>query len=425
MATLEGAQLRFPEAEDFFRQKVNLPTRRWDDLRHGAHVRGFSVAGMTKDDMLADVRAALDRQQREGVGFQAFKDAFNDLVDRTGWEFNAVGSTEAERRDWRARIIFNTNMRVSYMAGRFKQLTDPDVLKYRPFWRYRHNDSRHPRPLHVSWDGMVFAATDPWWHVHFPPNGWGCQCDVVAISRRQLKAMGKDGPDTPPGGQSYQARDPRTGEPETRWQGVDRGWEYNPGREWLHGVVPPELAKPLPPAPPLRVPGDPEPPPPPPLPPLPPARPADPSRLLPEGQTAEDYAAAFLAEFGATLDQGAIVRDVTGGVITIGRALFESRAADGTVLGIKADKRGRGRYMLLLADAIRDPDEVWADWVQAGDSVILMRSFIRRVQLPNGRGLFALFRWLKGGWMGVTTYDATASYVERQRTGALLYRRRE
>ena len=43
MAETQGNALPFAEQIAFFKQKVNLPTQRWDDL--GAHARGFMLAG--------------------------------------------------------------------------------------------------------------------------------------------------------------------------------------------------------------------------------------------------------------------------------------------------------------------------------------------------------------------------------------------
>ncbi len=76
MAT-EARQIPFAEAVDFLRGKVNLPTRRWDDLRHDAHVRAFSVAGVTRDDMLADFRAAIEKARKDGTGLQEFRKDFD------------------------------------------------------------------------------------------------------------------------------------------------------------------------------------------------------------------------------------------------------------------------------------------------------------------------------------------------------------
>lgn len=62
--------------------------------------------------------------------------------------------------------------------------------------------------------GKVFPADDPVWKTWYPPNGWGCQCSVEALSAREAKALGKTKPDTPPEGT----------------KGIDKGFEYAPGR---------------------------------------------------------------------------------------------------------------------------------------------------------------------------------------------------
>lgn len=69
-----------------------------------------------------------------------------------------------------------------------------------------------PRPHHLALDGKIFRADDPFWMQAAPPNGWGCQCSVEGVSEREMKRMGKDGPDTPP----------------ADWA-PDEGWDYAPG----------------------------------------------------------------------------------------------------------------------------------------------------------------------------------------------------
>lgn len=412
----EAGPIPFQEAIDFFAAKVNLPTRRYDDLRHGAHVRAFSVAGMMRDDWLTEIRTAIAKAQVEGTGLKEFQSTFDDFVKRTGWKFNARGDTDAARSAWRARIIYKTNMRVSYMAGRYKQMTDPAVLKYRPYWQYKHSGALHPRKLHLSWNGLVLAATDPAWKIMFPPNGWGCGCDVIALNKRQLAALGKSVPDETPDLGQYEGRDPRTGETETRYAGIDRGWEYNPGEEWLNGIVPRELAAPLPAAIGPRQPVD--------LPTMPAPQAVLADRVLPAGLAEQDYLDAFLGEFRQKKDDVNFFRDKSGGIISIGKALFEARAPGGEVLGSKLLKRDRAEYVLLLADAIKNPDEIWVNWVQMVTGIALRRSYLKRVLLPDGRELFVRFEWSKAGWTGITAFSpAKEGYLEAERVGALVYRK--
>jgi len=119
-------------------------------------------------------------------------------------------------------VIYNTNVRTAYQAGRWKQMTDPELLKLRPYLVYHHGDSRQPRPDHLSWDGLVLPADDPWWQTHYTPNGWGCTCSVFSVGPRDLERMGKSGPDTAP----PIVIDAKTGAP----VGIDKGWDYNVGQ---------------------------------------------------------------------------------------------------------------------------------------------------------------------------------------------------
>ncbi|MGE0388454.1 MAG: phage minor head protein, partial [Gammaproteobacteria bacterium] len=117
---------------------------------------------------------------------------------------------------------------------RFAQLTDPDLLKTRPYWRYHHSESvRFPRPEHQAWNGLVLRHDDPWWQAHFPPNGWGCKCRVYAESERTLKRSGKAGPDSAPPTEFVSRRIGARG-PAPRTvsvpKGIDPGWDYTPGR---------------------------------------------------------------------------------------------------------------------------------------------------------------------------------------------------
>ncbi|WP_418459763.1 PBECR2 nuclease fold domain-containing protein [Brucella intermedia] len=408
-------QVPFKEAIEFLQAKVNLPTRRWDDLRHGAHVRGFSVAGVTRDDMLSDFRVAIEKARSEGTGFNEFRKDFDRIVERYGWQYFSHGKSDEERAAWRSKIIFTTNMRTSYMAGRWKQLTDPDVMRYRPYLQYVHSGALHPRKLHLSWNGRILRTDDPAWRYMFPPNGWGCGCDVEALSERDLRALGKSGPDAAPDLTPYQDIDPRTGQPEMRIPGIDRGWEYNVGQEWQHGMVPVELQQPLKPFGADMTPR--------PLPPMPKATPVPKEDLLSPDLEPERYVEAFMARFGRQPDEAGYHRDVSGGIITVGRSLFEQRTQDGTVVGLKSGKRGRGQFAVLLADAILQPDEIWVDWAEVRSGIVLRRAYLKRVILDDGRSLFIRFEWTKAGWVAITGFDTDDNYLENYRKGALLYRK--
>lgn len=212
----------FQEQVDFLRYKINLPTEHYDDILKSAHDRAFVVAGATKADLLADFHNAINKAALEGKSIQWFKKEFESIVQKHGWE-GWTGSDTKAGRDWRARIIYKTNLSASYAAGRYAQLTHPDLLKSRPFWKYIHNDTvAHPRPLHVAWSGLVLRWDDPFWQTHFPPNGWGCRCRITAVSAKDYE--GAQAPD-----EGVSIYKDRAGNNHVIPKGIDYGWDYAPG----------------------------------------------------------------------------------------------------------------------------------------------------------------------------------------------------
>jgi hypothetical protein len=213
----------FQEQLAFFQRKLNLPTDRYDDILKSAHDRAFIVAGAANADLLNDLRAAIEKGIADGTGYGAFRKQFDAIVLKHGWT-GWTGEGSAAGHAWRTQVIYQTNMATSYAAGRWQQLKNPDLLAVRPYWRYVHADGvLHPRPLHVSWDGLVLPHDHEFWMTHFPPNGWGCHCRVVAVSAKEYAKAQAEGRGVPPDG--WDSIDPKTQAP----VGIDKGWNYAPG----------------------------------------------------------------------------------------------------------------------------------------------------------------------------------------------------
>ncbi len=200
-----------------------MASARWDDIQRSAHDRAFIVAGAAKADLLADLHQAVTQAATDGRGLQGFQKDFKAIVAKHGWT-GWTGEGSAAGEAWRTRIIYQTNMSTSYWAGRYKQMSDPEVLKLHPYWRYIHADGiLHPRPLHLAWHGLTLLASDPFWQTHFPPNGWMCHCRVTSVTRSEGEASARAGLGEPPAG--WDAINPKTGEQ----TGIDKSFGYAPG----------------------------------------------------------------------------------------------------------------------------------------------------------------------------------------------------
>ncbi|MDF1592599.1 MAG: phage minor head protein [Desulfobacterales bacterium] len=229
-ASAKHRDLPFDEAIQFFKDKVKLPTATWKALWQGMHARAFVSAGAMKDQLLTDLHSAVLKGLEKGTTLKEFRDDFSDIVQKHGWQYKGG-------KGWRSAVIFNTNIATAYDAGHYKQMTDPDVLKARPYWRYVASSAADPRPEHMAWYNVILPADHPWWDTHTPRNGWGCKCGVVSHSAREVERLKKeeaDGPNpikaTAPKTEHYEWTDKATGKVHSIPKGIDPGWDYNVGK---------------------------------------------------------------------------------------------------------------------------------------------------------------------------------------------------
>lgn len=214
--------LTFEQQITYFRNKLNIKTESWLDIYSKQHDWAFVVAGANRDDLLEDFRQAIEKVVAQGETLEQFRKNFDDIVKQYGWDYNGG-------REWRSRVIYETNLMQSYNAGRHQQ------LQQFPYWRYRHSDAvETPRLEHLAWDGLVLRSDDPWWRTHFPSNGWGCQCYVEGLTEDDVKALGLDVSSAPPVNWVEKEVGQRSaGGPVTVRvpEGIDPGFEYLPGEK--------------------------------------------------------------------------------------------------------------------------------------------------------------------------------------------------
>ncbi len=403
--------LAFDEQIEFFRRKLSLPTNGWTDVYNKEHDWAFVVAGANRDDVLTGFRQAIDKAISNGTTLQAFRKDFDKIVEATGWQYNGG-------RNWRSRIIYETNLRQSYNAGREAQIQLEK--KFRPYKQYQHNDSGHPRPQHKAWDGLILAVEDPWWDSHSPMNGWGCKCSVQTLAERDLKAEGLTVGKAP----AIHYEDKVIGKRSPQGpitvrvpKGIDPGFEYAPGKARLKGAMPPErplMAKGSAGSAGLPNRGA--------LSELPAARKLAKQLMLPADLTDAQYSRKYLNALGIAGEEG-IFKDVVGENIVVGNKLFQT--PDGKT---KIKKRGREQYLLVLAEALKSPDEIWArlEWIGALGVAVIRRRYVARFIIEGEpEPMLAVFERGQDGWQGITTFQSTTQDVDDWRVGVRLYRRPE
>ncbi len=212
------------EAIEHIRQKIDIPTERWDQLIGPVQGKAFTVSGVTKMQLLGEFHQAIQDALDNGETIAQFREKFDQSVKRHGWSYNG-------NRGWRTRVIYDTNLRTAHMAGRWKQIEQNK--QRRPYLIYYTVGDEAVRDQHRAWQSIALPVDDPWWNTHYPPNGWGCRCYVITANQRQLEKLGlsvSESPNIDP----KPRENSRTGEvygdvPD----GIDTGWDYNVGKAWI------------------------------------------------------------------------------------------------------------------------------------------------------------------------------------------------
>lgn len=227
----------FEEAVDALRRRgTNLfPSDHWAEVWQEQHQAGFTVARSAGFDILKDIHAELMKAMESGTTFTDFKRNLEPILQKKGWwgKTTVTDPMSGEKKTVqlgsirRLQTIFDVNMRVSFAQGRWEQ--QQSVKENFPYLRYEGILDSRIRPLHRSWHGTILPMDHPWWKTHYPPNGWRCRCDAVAISEDDLEENGWQVTDVPVDGAPVTWVNPVTGEVMEVPAGIDPGWAYNPG----------------------------------------------------------------------------------------------------------------------------------------------------------------------------------------------------
>lgn len=223
----------------FFRAKGLRPTFSFADMEGAAHDHAFTVAKLMDLDLLAKVRDSLDEAVAAGTPFGEWKKTVEPTLRAAGWWGEkpvtdpATGETVQARLGSASRLetIFRTNMQQAYAVEAWRGIAE--TADGAPYLMYDAVDDLRTRPLHRAWDGTVLRWDHPWWKTHFPPCGYQCRCGVVQLSADDLATMGIAESAEPPEDGTYRWRNPRTGIAQTIPDGIDPGFDRNPGAAFV------------------------------------------------------------------------------------------------------------------------------------------------------------------------------------------------
>lgn len=224
-----------PEVLGFLRNKGWAPAFSYMDVWGEEHAYAFTVAKAMEMDVLKAIKEALETALEQGLPYERFqRDLMPRLVELGWWGVKSMEDPMTGQADLvqlgsprRLKTIYRANIRTARAAGQWERAQrTKDAL---PYFTYELGPSENHRPAHAAMAGTTLPIDDPTWNSWMPPNGWGCKCRVRQVGDVQVRREGLTvGP--APKISRGEWRNRRTGEITSVVQGIDPGWDTNPGK---------------------------------------------------------------------------------------------------------------------------------------------------------------------------------------------------
>lgn len=224
------------EVARYFDAKDSRPTFDWRDIAPEEHAFTFTVAKSSGFDILDDIRAGLTDAITNRVPFDQFRQNLTPLLVSKGWwgQKLAIDPETGEEQlvqlgsPRRLKTIYWANTRTAFAAGEWERTQR--TKDFLPFLVYELSTAERKRLEHKRWVGIVAPVDHPIWDRLYPPNGWGCKCRIRQITRREAIRLGwrEDEPVAVITEKPWTNK--RTGKTVMVPEGVDPGWDTNPGK---------------------------------------------------------------------------------------------------------------------------------------------------------------------------------------------------
>src|SRR5690554_2979998 len=183
------------DALDFFRAKGLRIGFSAEDVAPEEHAHGFTVAKAIKLDILDDIKASLADNLEQGQTFRDWAKRIKPELQAKGWwgRKQEIDLATGEMREVqlgsprRLKTIYRSNMRSARAAGQWQRIERN--RNTHPYLIYELGPSQEHRAEHVAWAGTTLPVDHPWWDDHMPPNDYGCNCRVRAVSRSEYERL--------------------------------------------------------------------------------------------------------------------------------------------------------------------------------------------------------------------------------------------
>lgn len=166
------------DAREQFERREPVTRDVYDALSDAARRRSVTVAGAATAEVVRTVQRELVRQVSDGADLRDFSNRVVPRLEAAGW---------TPQNESHVENVLRTNVGSAYNQGRARQMLQPGVLRFRPYWQIVTVNDGPPRQrrTHQAAHLVVLRADDPFWLTAYPPFGYRCRCRVRSLSQRE------------------------------------------------------------------------------------------------------------------------------------------------------------------------------------------------------------------------------------------------
>lgn len=170
---------RFEEAAGWFRNRVPYTAEELGKLDDKARAHAFWIAGGLELSAVQTVFDEIAKSIDKGGSLEDFKRSIRDVL---GSKLGIAGH--------HLETVFRNATQSAYNAGRWYQLTDPELKLGRPYLLYDAILDSRTTPLCNTLNGTVKVVEDPFWLSHWPPLHHRCRSSPRSLTRREAARRG-------------------------------------------------------------------------------------------------------------------------------------------------------------------------------------------------------------------------------------------
>lgn len=176
---LAGApdKMPFKEALAYLESQIPATNKTYTDLDAHMRLRAFTVASVSSEQAVADVKARYAAALANGQSASETMQQVGQFLEQAG-----VGPASP----WYLELHYRNNMMAAYSAGRWAQVEYNDLVEYLMYLSVMDSGTTE---LCRHLDKTVKPKGDPFWRKYWPPNHHLCRATVSPVGQGQYERL--------------------------------------------------------------------------------------------------------------------------------------------------------------------------------------------------------------------------------------------